>query len=201
MQNFDRTIFLLCSTLLAVACSGTQPARTNTPAKTLRPLASEYFKLGQDEARAGDNLRAEQYLLAAKKAGYAEAAVLPPLLDVCLSSGRLRTALSYAIPFLQTHPDQFVLRHLVGAIYLALGDAAEAFHELQLVESQEPTFAPTKYLLGVASAEEFSDTAAAQRYFEEYLKLAPHGPHAPEALGWLREHATAHRPTAKRARS
>jgi Flp pilus assembly protein TadD len=143
--------------------------------------------MGQEQAQRGDSLRAEQYYLAAQRAGYPESKVLPSLLEVCVSSGRLRSALGYAEPYLRRHPEDFRLRHLVASIHLGLGDSARAFRELQRVLSESPSHAASHYLLAVLASEAFADTAAARHHFQAYLKLEPHGDHAAEATAWLRD--------------
>jgi tetratricopeptide (TPR) repeat protein len=146
------------------------------------------FALGRDHEARGDNLRAEQYFLAAQRAGHAEAQILPRLLEVCVSSGRLRSALGYAEPYLRRHPQDFKLRHLVASIHFGLGDAARAYGELEGVLGEAPEHAPSHYLLAVIADEAFADQATARRYFQGYLKLEPHGDHAAEANSWLRDH-------------
>lgn len=182
--------------LLAVsACTNSQlePRSADTTRSEQAPAASALFELGEGQARQGDNLRAEQYLLAAQRAGYPARRVLPVLLSVCLAQGRLRSALGHAEPYLRDHPHDHRLRQLVAAIYLGLGEVARGFRELQRVEEQAPSYAPAKYLLGVVADESFADTQAAQHYFEQYLQLDPHGEHAAETVNWLREHSLAGR--------
>jgi len=173
-----------------------EPARPSAPT-TVSGAPSSLFRLGEEYAQYGDNLRAEQYFLAAMGAGYPEQRVLPVLLEACVSSGRLRSALGYAEPYLRRHPDQIALRHLVAAIHLGLRDAAYAFRELQAIIDLAPNHAPSHYLLAVIADEAFVDMQSARQHFLAYLKLAPHGPHAAEATSWLREHSARPRPTLK----
>lgn len=188
-----------CLTLLlllgASACNDSQlePRSASTEQAEQAPDASALFHMAEQQARQGDNLRAEQYLLAAQRAGYPQQQTLPVLLTVCLAQGRLRSALGHAEPYLRDHPNDHRLRQLVAAIYLGLGEVARGFRELQRVEEQAPGYAPAKYLLGVIADESFADTEAAQHYFEQYLKLEPHGEHAAETVNWLREHSMADR--------
>jgi hypothetical protein len=151
--------------------------------------------MGHAQADHGDNVRAEQYYLAAQRAGHPESQVLPSLLDVCVSSGRLRSALDYAEPYLRNHPEDFRLRHLVASIHFGLGNAARAFRELEGVLGGAPEHAPSHYLLAVIADEAFADLPTAQSYFQSYLKLEPHGTHAAEATSWLRAHAQRKRAT------
>lgn len=177
------SILLLCG-----GCASATVRKATVPATRVADEAPRLFRLGHEHTQYGDNLRAEQYYLAAQRAGYADAAVLPRLLEVCVSSGRLRSALGYAEPYLRRHPDNFRLRHLVASIHFGLGDAARAFRELEGVLGEAPEYAPSHYLLAVIAAEAFADAEAARRYFQGYLKLEPHGEHAAEASSWLRAH-------------
>lgn len=192
-------IHWFCILLTCAGCASTvqEPATPNT-----HPIdnAAQLFGLGREHAAQGDNLRAEQYFLAAQHAGYAETEILPRLLEVCVSSGRLRSALGYAEPYLRRHPQDFKLRHLVASIHFGLGDAARAYRELEGVLGEAPEHAPSQYLLAVIADEAFSDPEDARRYFQRYLKLEPHGDHAAEANSWLRDHPVK-RPHAARGRS
>jgi tetratricopeptide (TPR) repeat protein len=182
----------LCALALCLLapCGGcaTATASPATPAAQTSDNAASLFRLGLDQARRGDTLRAEQYFLAAQRAGQPAAEVLPRLLEVCVSSDRLRSALGYAEPYLRAHPEDFRLRHLVGSIHFGLGDAARAYRELQAVLSDAPSYAPSHYLLAVIADESFADLEDARRHFQGYLALEPHGPHAAEASSWLRDH-------------
>lgn len=178
----------LCILLFCGGCAASVIAEPQHPIVRIAEEAPTLFRMGHDQAMRGDNLRAEQYFLAAQRAGYPESNVLPSLLDVCVSSGRLRSALGYAESYLRRHPEDFRLRHLVASIHLGLGDAARAFRELENVLGKAPEHAPSHYLLAVIANETFADAEAARRYFQGYLKLEPHGAHAAEASAWLRDH-------------
>jgi tetratricopeptide (TPR) repeat protein len=178
------SILLFCG-----GCASTT-AVPSKPVATPTDNAPTLYQLGQEQARYGDNLRAEQYYLAAQRAGYPDTRVLPRLLEVCISSGRLRSALGYAEPYLRRHPEDFALRHLVASIRFGLGDAARAFRELEGLLGEVPKHAPSHYLLAVIADEAFADVDAARRYFQGYLALDPHGEHAAEASSWLRDHPT-----------
>lgn len=174
--------------LVLCACAGTQPA-VPAAAQTARPLPpAALFERGLALARAGDAVRAEQYLLLAQRAGYPAERVIVPLVQVCIAVSRLRTALAHAQPFLRLHPDAWQLRYLTAAIHLALEQPADAVVELQRVLAAQPDAAQAHYLLGVTLRDGFRDLESARRSFETYLRLSPHGTHAPELVAWLYEH-------------
>jgi predicted Zn-dependent protease len=141
-------------------------------------------------ARAGDLVRAEQYLTASIERGYPEANVLPALIRVCLADSRMRSALSHAEPYLERHPTAWSLRYLVGSIYLGIGEIDRARAELERVIADAPDQPDAYYLLGVVLRDELGDRAGAARRFARYLELAPDGDRADEvqqSLAALRE--------------
>jgi tetratricopeptide (TPR) repeat protein len=179
-------LYVLC--ILCAGCASTTAAPTPSTTADAAGDGFRLFRLGQEHAQRGDNLRAEQYLLAAERAGHPTAELLPHLLDVCLSSGRLRSALGYAEPHLRRHPEDYRLRHLVASVHYGLGNATRAFREGQRVLSEAPHHAPSHYLLALISDEAFTDHESARAHFQGYLALEPQGDHAAEASSWLREH-------------
>jgi len=176
--------FFLC---LSIGCAGAaeQPDHAKTP---VEHHADELFQRGQTYAERGDSIRAEQYLSLALETGYDEHDVVPLLMQACVASGRLRTALNYAEPYLRTYPDEQALRFLVANLYVALDEPTKAYRELERVLSAVPDHAPSHYLMAVVSWESFDDAGAARQHFQHYLKLEARGPHAAEAALWLREH-------------
>jgi tetratricopeptide (TPR) repeat protein len=144
---------------------------------------------GEAMARAGDLLRAEEYLSAALQRGYAPDRVLPLLLKVCLASSRLSAALTYARPYLQQHPEDYHLRYLVAAVQLGMARHEEAARELQRVLSQHPDFAPAHYLMGVVLRDYAHDPVRATQHFRQHQSLDPDGLHSAEVAAWLQETA------------
>jgi len=147
------------------------------------------FARGVALAKNGQLIRAEQYLYLATQSGYPEDQTLPLLLNICLSTSRLRTALNYAQPYLTRHPESWIVRFLVASIYLALEQPTRAHNHLSRVVQNNPTHAPAYYLLAIISRDALRDDASARRYFAAYLQHDPTGTHAGEAKAWLRERA------------
>lgn len=170
------------------------------------PLASvrgsDLYRRGVALARAGDFVRAEQYLTTAIARGYPEARALPALLRVCVASSRLRAALGHAEPYLERNPDAWSLRYLVASIYLGVGEADRARESLERVIADAPDQAGPHYLLAIVLRDELGDRPGAARHFASYLALAPRGPHAAEVRAAVRaiEAEPAARPVDRRVR-
>jgi predicted Zn-dependent protease len=147
----------------------------------------QLFTRGVALANSGQLIRAEQYLYLASQSGYPEERTLPLLLKICLSTSRLRTALNYAQPYLDRHPEAWILRYLVASIHLALEQPLKARDQLTRVVRDKPSYAPAYYLLAVISRDALHDDALTRRNFTAYLEHDPTGTHASEAEAWLRE--------------
>ena len=184
---------ILTGTLLILACFGCGAGRPNPVAGSAisgdplqRQTAEALYRRGRESADRGDTVRAEQYLQSALDKGYDPRRALPLLLNVCLSSGRLRSALNYAEPELRTRPDDAELRYLVASIHLGLGQRDEARDELEQLLRLDSKHGAALYLLGVVEADEYGEDAPAKAYFESYLEAAPRGKHAAEVRNRLR---------------
>jgi tetratricopeptide (TPR) repeat protein len=175
----------LLAVLLQACALSSAPSAAVRPGPT--PSASELFARGMQLAARGDALRAEQYLLLARRAGHPEQRVIVPLVRVCIASSRLRAALGHAEPFLRRHPETWQLRYLTAAIHLALERPAEALGELRRILRARPDAAQAHYLMAVTLRDGLGDADGAQASFERYLRHAPRGEHAREALSWLAE--------------
>ena len=174
-----------------VSCGVTRPPNAGVgPDVKSDPLERQtpesLFRRGRESADRGDTVRAEQYLELALDKGYDRRRALPVLLSVCLSSGRLRSALNYAEPELRLRPDDAELRYLVASIHLGLGQRDEARDELEQLLRLSPAHAAALYLLGVVEVDEFGDDASARTHFQDYLRVAgPGGTHAAEVRNRL----------------
>jgi tetratricopeptide (TPR) repeat protein len=182
--------FGLGSMQLTSGCGGAVPKAQDKHLERAAELkhAQELFDRGMAFSRVGDSVRAEHYINASIQAGFAEERAFPELISVCVSAGRLRSALNYAEPRLRLRPADVGLRYLVGSLHLGLGQTAEALSELETVLSIAPKEGRAHYLLGITLAEDVHDEAAAREHFVQYLELAPTGRYAPEVRLWLRQH-------------
>lgn len=177
--------WLLVAALGVSACGAAPAAPAEAPPQA--PSAEALAAQGRSFAKAGDGVRAEQYLVAALRAGARAEQLLPELLRVCIVAGRLQSALGHALPYLKAHPDEVALRYLVATIYLGLEQAPKALQELERISSTDPHHAPSAYLAGAIAWDVYGDAKAARRHFERYLRLAPRGAQVPEVVAWLRE--------------
>ena len=152
--------------------------------------AEDLFLLGVSHARSGDFLRAEQYLTAARQRGHDQASAIYWLVRVCTAASRYQSALGHADRYLRDHPTHWSLRLVVASICEALGDLARAESELEHIVRAEPDWALPHYRLAMLYRD-VHDRARSNAQLEEYLELAPDGPHAAEAESVLGEGADA----------
>lgn len=185
----NRYWFILLCVLAGCSPAARQQSETVSETRRQERTTGEiFFHRGVALARAGQFVRAEQYLSLALGLGYREEETLRALLGVCLASSRLRAALNYAESRLVRHPDDWSLRYLVASIYLAMGEHWRAREELKRVLAYRAEFESAYYLLATVMRDSFVDLRAAGRHFSAYLRIAPRGEHADEAAAWLQAH-------------
>lgn len=189
-RSFGRSTATLGMALALVcgACgaSSTPPnARPAMPDPLADVEAEELYAHGAALAQQGDSMRAEQYIVAAVERGFSVDEALPLLIQVCVASDRLSSALSHAEPHLRQHPDRWPLRHVVGTLYLGLGRVDDAQRELERVVDQAPNAAMPRFHLGMLLYENRGDREAARPHLERYLELDPEGAHVAEARSVL----------------
>jgi tetratricopeptide (TPR) repeat protein len=156
-----------------------------SPPVSLHERAGELFEAGRDAAARGDTIRAEQYLSAAIERGYDRGKALPLLLDACLSSSRLRAALTHAEPYLRDHPEDDGLRYLVAIVHMGLGQTSAARLALDELLRRNEKSPEAHLVLGILDFS--SDPITAREHFLAYLELAPRGERAAEARSRLAE--------------
>ena len=160
-------------------------------AELTRVTSEDLFRLGVAHARAGDFLRAEQYLSAAQDRGHDEATVAYWLVRVCLLASRYGSALGHAADYLRDHPGHWSLRLVVASIHEALGDIARAEDELRRIVHTEPERPLPHYRLAMLYRAREGDEVLARSHLEEYLRLSPGGRHAAEVKSLLEAPAEA----------
>lgn len=179
--------------LCAAVCFGTFGCGPATPAEraqqdlqTFRRESTEdkLIERGRAFAAVGDHTRAEEYLAAALEQGADPKKVLPQLLEVCVQTGKYRSAIQHAENHLRRHPDDVRTRFVVGTLYAAIGETKDAKRELQTVVQTRPNEARAHYALAVLARDE-QDAISADRHFREYLRIEPNGTHAEEARASL----------------
>lgn len=177
----------LMMSLLLLGCGA---AATSAASGTTDPLdsvsAEELYRRGVVLGRAGDFVRAEQYIVAAIDRGFPEQEAMPALMAACVQSSRLSAALGYAEPYLARHPSEWSLRLLVASIHMGLDAHDRARDELTRVLADAPEEPPeAHYFLGVLYRDELADMERAREHFRRYLALAPEGTHREEARAAL----------------
>jgi tetratricopeptide (TPR) repeat protein len=169
---------------LCLGCAG-RSSRPQHADDTPEVTPSQLYEHGVALGRAGDYLRAEQYIEAAIERGYAVEKATPALVRVCVLGSQLRAALRYAEPQLLRNPADSSLRYLVATIHFGLDHPVKARDELTLLTELDPGYAEAHYLLGILARDAFATRDAAWSHFRRYLELEPHGTHASEAVAWL----------------
>lgn len=140
---------------------------------------------GKAFASMGDHTRAEEYLSAALDQGADPREVLPLLLNVCVQTGRYRSAIQHGENHLRKHPDDVRTRFVVGTLYAAIGETREAKTNLETVVAARPDDSNAHYTLGMIARDNDNDVIAADKHFREYLRIEPNGSHAEEARASL----------------
>jgi uncharacterized protein HemY len=140
---------------------------------------------GKAFAAIGDHTRAEEYLAAALDQGADPRETLPLLLNVCVQTGRYRSAIQHAENHLRKHPDDVRTRFVVGTLYAAIGETKDAKSNLETVVSARPDDSKAHYTLAVLARDNENDVVGADHHFREYLRIEPNGSHAEEARASL----------------
>jgi Flp pilus assembly protein TadD len=140
---------------------------------------------GKAFAAVGDTTRAEEYLTAALDQGADARQVMPLLLEVCVRTGRYRSAIQHGEDHLRKHPDDVRTRFVVGTLYVAIGETKDAKSNLETVVTARPDDARAHYALAILARDNENDVVGADRHFREYLRIEPNGAHAEEARASL----------------
>lgn len=163
-------------------CGGSTPA-PDAPASVQQQKPQVWVERGRQALERGDFSRSEQYLKMALDSGVPSEQVVPLLVRAMLSASRLRGALVYAEPYLESHPDEHALRYLVATLRLALGQEQAALRQLDRLTANAPQFAEAQYLRGIIHSP--SRPQRAQQAFASYLEIEPQGARAVEVAGRL----------------
>ncbi len=172
--------------LMALSASGCGGATTQGSVAAIHdPLrdttAQQLYDSGIEMLNAGDFIRAEQYLTAARDGGYPEEQLIQPLIGACVRGSRMSAALSYAEPYLEHHPEDWRLRQLVATIQMGLDSNEAARLSLEHVVRDVPDEPVPHYMLAVLARDSLHDDTIMREQFARYLELAPNGSHADEA--------------------
>lgn len=180
----------LASALILVSCIACVKTPEQRVEADLATMQSEHtpaklLDRGRAFAAIGDLTRAEDYLAAAIDSGADPREAMPILLDVCVRSGRYRSAIQHGENHLRKHPHDLRTRLVVGTLLAAIGEPKEARVQLEKVVATKPDEAQAHYVLAVVARDTENDVVAADKHFREYLRIEPNGSHAEEARASL----------------
>jgi Tfp pilus assembly protein PilF len=175
-----------CCAVLALlgACAApqTQPETAAPSAQRARAAQAELLmRQSEGFARAGDGMRAEQYLELALESGADSSLVTRRLVDACVRGQRYRAAAQYVERHLLRHPADGELRFVRAVLLLGLEDPTHAARELEQVLAFDPTHALAHYALGSLQREHLRDLVSADTHFRAYVELDPQGVYAEHA--------------------
>lgn len=171
----------------ALGCAQSPSQKMKSDMEAMRKDSSPEPLIARGDANAsvGDMTRAEQYYVAALKAGGNASTLTRKLLAVCAADGRYPVALVYATNYLHLHPSDTDVRFAQAAIYAAVGEVDRARTELDRVVTENPNLADAHFTLASLIQHEGADPLRADRHFREYLRLEPSGPFAEVAKSSL----------------
>ncbi len=199
---------------IAVACAACAPSAAQKVEADIAAVRQEsdaktLVERGKAFAAVGDHTRAEEYLASGIEAGADPRDVLPLLMDVCVKTGRYRSAIQHGENHLRKFPHDMRTRVMVGALYAAINESKQAKEQLERVVKSDandepdatstdagnakgpPAPSPVRlqaqahYLLAVVARDNDNDVVGADRHFREYLRIEPNGAHADEARASL----------------
>ncbi len=173
--------------LVGVACAPSAQRKASADMEVFRAETTPQHlqARGESAAMAGDLTRAEQYFVAALRAGGDERVLTKRLLVVCVTDGRFPAAANYGEDYLRKHPGDTDLRYALGTVYLALGDLPIALATFERVVEERPDFAEAHYALASVQREQGQTAIEADRHFREYIRLEPNGKYAEAARASL----------------
>lgn len=181
IARFWTIFFGLGFALAGAGCTHSPNASVEHPGKA-RAAALETAEAFE---RAGDYVRAEQYLSNARSAGAPESEILLRLLRVCIADHRYRDAEQHLEDYVRRHPSKRGARLLLATVHLSLGHNELARRELVRVLRENPNQADAHFALATLLREQGLDYAQADTHFRAYLALDPRGSHAEQARGSL----------------
>jgi outer membrane protein assembly factor BamD (BamD/ComL family) len=188
VRNLSIVAFGLCA--LLPACGNAALAQHRQQEQLARDSsAKQLLENGDASASVGDMTRAEQYYVAALKAGGNERDLVQRLLVVCASDQRYPVAAEYAEQYLHRHPLDADLKFAAGSLHAALGDAHRARELFESVVRDKPEWAEAHYALASLLRAQSEPLALADQQDLEYLRLSPQGALAETARARLSRRA------------
>jgi tetratricopeptide (TPR) repeat protein len=172
---------LVAAALGVSACGGGAEKRTEAEVIREESSAKTFYEKGRAAAAIGDLTRAEQYFVAALKAGGNDKQIIKPLLQVCIADQRFPVALDYAEHYLYRHPRDVDVLFVAGSIHAALGETARARDLFEQVISERPNSPEAHYALATVLRQPGGSASQADYHDLEYLRLDPNGTYSEQA--------------------
>jgi tetratricopeptide (TPR) repeat protein len=163
---------------------GCSPSGASPKVVSASPQGAEAARLkemGERLSASGQSVRAEQYFLASLEAGEPEKAILPALIDTCIQSGRLRSALDYVQRATKLDPHDERLRRLLASLYLSLGQIRAATDEVQQLSMNRELSPETILFVAEFFEHTLLESSAAMAFYRRYLASVSEG----EAPAWV----------------
>jgi tetratricopeptide (TPR) repeat protein len=177
--------FALCASSVACAPSRQQKAKDDMAAIERETTPIRLQRRGEAAAMGGDFTRAEQYFVAAIKAGGDQRLLTKRLIVVCVNDARYPAAASYGEDYLRAHPSDTDVRYAIATVYIGVGELAHARDELTRVVHERPEIADAHYALASVLREQGDALLDADLQFREYIRLEPNGQYAEAARASL----------------
>jgi Flp pilus assembly protein TadD len=171
---------------LAGCWSTTTPPEQAAEVMKKEATHQELLRKGEASAALGDLTRAEQYYVAAIKAGGDAERITKRLLVVCVADGRYPAALEYANQHLRLHPRDTYVKFAAASIHAALGDTLSARLLLEEVVKERPQWSDAHYSLATILRDQGGSRKRAEVHDLTYLRLEPEGPMAEQVRERLR---------------
>jgi tetratricopeptide (TPR) repeat protein len=181
------TIGILAGAGALGACAQTPEAKASKDLEAMRTETTpeRLQTRGEASATVGDLTRAEQYFVAALRAGGDPRALTKRLLIVCITDGRYPAAATYADDYLRKHPSDTDVRYAAATVYVGMGDLPRAREGLERVVTERPENADAHYALASVLRQEGDSLLEADKHYREYLRLSPDGEFAEAAKASL----------------
>ncbi len=176
---------LALASTTACAPSPQQKAKADMAVIERETTPARLQNRGEGAAMSGDFTRAEQYFVAAIRAGGDQRLLTKRLLVVCVNDGRFPAAVSYGEDYLRGHPTDTDIRYAVATVYAAIGETSRARDELTRVVQEKPDLADAHYALASVLRQQGDALLDADTQFREYIRLEPNGQYAEAARSLL----------------
>lgn len=165
----------------SAGCSTNRGEVTPPPHVTVSPGAQLFSQAKFFDAR-GESVRAEQYFLAAVREGIPRSEVFPLLLQSCIESGRLRSALNHVEEELRYGAGEPGLLQLGASLSWALDQPKVAFRFVDRLEQVKAKRLQTRLFLAEFYEQRTGDIERSLFHYQEALNIAQ----SAVDLAWIR---------------